>query len=91
MTHDEARELIGGDPDQASAELLAHLKNVPGMPGLSRGDARTECQAPAGVGVGLAEGPADGSSGRPADAGSGTRRRRPPNRDRAAEEKRARR
>ncbi len=29
MTHDEARELIGGDPDQASAELLAHLKTCP--------------------------------------------------------------
>jgi hypothetical protein len=29
MTHDEARELIGADPDDASAELLAHLKTCP--------------------------------------------------------------
>ena len=29
MTHDEARELIGADPDDASAELLEHLKTCP--------------------------------------------------------------
>jgi hypothetical protein len=29
MTHDEARELIGADPDTASAELLAHLYTCP--------------------------------------------------------------
>jgi hypothetical protein len=29
MTHDEARELIGGDPDVASPELLEHLKSCP--------------------------------------------------------------
>lgn len=29
MTHDEARELIGADPDAASAELLAHLQTCP--------------------------------------------------------------
>jgi len=29
MTHDEARELIGADPDGASAELLEHLKTCP--------------------------------------------------------------
>jgi hypothetical protein len=29
MTHDEARELMGADPDDASAELLAHLKTCP--------------------------------------------------------------
>ena len=29
MTHDEARELIGADPDEASAELLAHLHTCP--------------------------------------------------------------
>jgi Protein of unknown function (DUF3379) len=29
MTHDEARELIGTDPDTASAELLAHLHTCP--------------------------------------------------------------
>jgi hypothetical protein len=29
MTHDEARELIGADPDEASTELLAHLHTCP--------------------------------------------------------------
>jgi hypothetical protein len=29
MTHDEARELIGAEPDAASAELLEHLKTCP--------------------------------------------------------------
>jgi hypothetical protein len=29
MTHDEARELIGSDPDETSAELLAHLHTCP--------------------------------------------------------------
>jgi hypothetical protein len=29
MTHDEARELIGANPDEASAELLAHLHTCP--------------------------------------------------------------
>jgi Protein of unknown function (DUF3379) len=29
MTHDQARELIGADPDVASAELLAHLHTCP--------------------------------------------------------------
>ena len=29
MTHDEARELIGADPEEASAELLAHLQTCP--------------------------------------------------------------
>jgi len=29
MTHDEARELIGAVPDEASAELQAHLKTCP--------------------------------------------------------------
>jgi hypothetical protein len=29
MTHDEARELIGADPDDTSAELLEHLKTCP--------------------------------------------------------------
>jgi Protein of unknown function (DUF3379) len=29
MTHDEARELIGADPEEASAELLAHLHTCP--------------------------------------------------------------
>lgn len=29
MTHDEARELIGGDPETASPQLLAHLNACP--------------------------------------------------------------
>ena len=76
MTHDEARELIGAVPGEASPELLEHLKNVPRMPGLSRRDARVRCQAAPRAGVGLAEDPGRARPAGPMPKPTSARRRR---------------